>query len=89
MPIIQPYQTLKGHSAWIYAIAISPDGNTLASGKLLTNYAGHTKSVWSVAFSPNGQTLVSGSGDETIKLWSVPRDPTKVSRLDFKKNSSK
>lgn len=43
LPIIQPYQTLKGHSAWIYAIAISPDGNTLVSG----SYSGTIK-IWNL-----------------------------------------
>ena len=40
--------------------------------KLLTTLKGHTHSVYSVTFSPDGITLVSGSGDDTIKLWSLP-----------------
>ena len=28
----QPVRTLTGHSVWVYAIAISPDNQTLASG---------------------------------------------------------
>ena len=46
----------------------------LATGEVLVNIAGHTKSVWSVVFSLDGQTLASSSGDETIKLWSIPGD---------------
>ena len=77
--------TLKGHTNSIRAIAISPDGQILASGsddktiklwqlatgqELLT-LRGHTKPVYSVAISPDGQILASGSDDKTIKLWNL------------------
>jgi WD40 repeat protein len=69
-----------------YSVAISPDGQTLASGddnatvklwnlrtgKLLHALSGHSKGVSSVAISPDGQTLASGSQDKTIKLWNLP-----------------
>jgi WD40 repeat protein len=69
-----------------YSIAISPDGQTLASGddnatvklwnlrtgELLHTLSEHSKGVWSVAISPDGQTLASGSQDKTIKLWNLP-----------------
>jgi len=75
MLIAEPSRTLKGHSAWVYAIAISPDGKTLASGsyngtikiwnlqrgELLHTINGHTDAVESLAISSNGQILASGS----------------------------
>ncbi|MBD1896980.1 serine/threonine-protein kinase [Coleofasciculus sp. FACHB-129] len=77
--------TLIGHSSWVRSIAISPDGQTLASGsndktiklwqvdsgKLIHTLTGHSSWVRSIAISPDGQTLASGSGDSTIKLWQV------------------
>jgi hypothetical protein len=76
--------TLGGHSSCVTSVAISPDGQTIASraeydktihiwhlqtGQLIRTLEGHSKEVTSVAFSPDGQTLVSGSRDETIKVW--------------------
>ncbi|MGC1394239.1 MAG: hypothetical protein WA828_08140, partial [Coleofasciculaceae cyanobacterium] len=74
--------TLEGHSKEVTSVAISPDGQTIASraeydktvhiwhlqtGQLIRILEGHSKEVTSVAFSPDGQTLVSRSMDETIK----------------------
>lgn len=75
--------TLTGHVYEVYSVAISPDGQTLASGSvdktiklwnlktgdLLRTLTGHEGYVRSVAISPDGQTLASGSRDKTIKLW--------------------
>jgi len=78
--------TLKGHTEWVNALAISPDGKLLASGsqdgtiKLwslpegvsLKTLERHTYWINALAISPDGKLLVSGSGDNTIKLWSLP-----------------
>jgi WD40 repeat protein len=77
--------TLKGHTDWVFSVAYSPDGKTLASGsidKTITLWdvttgkeratlKGHTVGVLSVAYSPDGKTLASGSRDLTIKLWDM------------------
>ncbi len=77
------FRTIKGHKGYIWSVAISPDGQMLASGNedstiklwnlktgdLLRTLTGHKSSVASVAISPDGQTLASGSVDKTIKLW--------------------
>ena len=71
----------------VNAVALSPDGRTLASGsndgiELWDPETGTQKAamyesqgVWdalSVAFSPDGGTLASGSsGDNTVRLWDV------------------
>jgi len=87
-PLWQCLHTLSGHSgvlSSVNAIAVSPDGNTLASGgddkniklwdldtkKVLANLSGHSQPVTSVAFSPNGQILATASDDKTIKLWQI------------------
>ncbi|AFW93625.1 MULTISPECIES: trypsin-like peptidase domain-containing protein [Nostocales] len=77
--------TFKGHSSYVYSVAISADGRTLASGsydknikiwnlatgKLIRTLSGHSHAVLSVAISPDGRTLASGGGDKTIKIWRV------------------
>ncbi|AFY99759.1 serine/threonine-protein kinase [Calothrix sp. PCC 6303] len=77
--------TLTGHAEAISSIAITPNGETIASGshdqtiklwnsqtgKLIRTIYGHTLPVSAVAISPDGQQLVSGSLDETIKQWEL------------------
>jgi WD40 repeat protein len=68
--------TFKGHTSGITALAISPDGETIASssydktiklwhlktGTLIKTLTGHHSWVRAIAFSPDGETLVSGGG---------------------------
>ena len=81
---------LTGHTWGMHSMALSPDGDTLASGsedmtirlwdmrtgahKKTLN--GHQHRVYSVAFSPDGKTLASGSDDNTIRLWNVDTGET-------------
>jgi WD40 repeat protein/predicted Ser/Thr protein kinase len=84
----QCLHTLTGHSGTlssVNALAISPDGYTLASAsdnklvklwdlntqKVLASLPGHSQPVKSVIFSPDGQILATASDDKTIKLWEV------------------
>lgn len=76
------------NSAFVNALAVSPDGSTLASGsedgtvtlwdvaknqQLGERLEGHQFGVTSLAFSPDGQRLVSGSADKTAIVWDVAR----------------
>jgi WD40 repeat protein/tRNA A-37 threonylcarbamoyl transferase component Bud32 len=74
-----------GHSAPLNAVAVSPDGHTVASagedrvvmlwdlagGRVLRSLDGHREAVWGIAFSPDGQMLATASRDGTIVLWDV------------------
>ena len=77
-----PDRVLDGHTAPIAGIAVSPDGNALASASWdhtirlwhLTDGAvlvlrGHTQNVNGVAFSPDGRELISAGYDATVRLW--------------------
>jgi WD40 repeat protein len=75
----------------VIPIALSPDGQLLASGSFdneiklwdmatrreLRTLSGHKASLRSLAFSPDGQRLASGSFDETIRIWQLSSVPRK------------
>lgn len=75
-----------GHKvAFIYQLAIAPDGKTLVacgekgklwfwdidSGKLLVNLQGHAGWIHSFKFLDGGRLAVSGSSDGIVKYWDV------------------
>jgi predicted NACHT family NTPase len=78
-------RTLQEHTASIWSVTFSPNGQILASGgdddkiklwdiytsKCIKTLYGHTDWVCSLAFSDSGQVLASSSRDRTIKLWNV------------------
>jgi WD40 repeat protein/DNA-binding SARP family transcriptional activator len=78
--------SLYGHADQVRALAITPDGRTLASagdentiqlwdlstGQALgPPLAGHTDTIWSLAFSPDSRLLASGSFDDSAILWEL------------------
>ena len=83
---------LTGHTWGVHSMALSPDGDMLASGSEDTTIRlwdihtgehkktlnGHTHRVYSVAFSPDGETLASGSDDNTVRLWNVNTGETQM-----------
>src|SRR6266404_1141338 len=89
----QPDAVLEGHTAPIAALALSPDGVTLASaswdytvrlwplaGGMPRVLEGHTQNVNGLAFAPDGRTLVSVSYDQGVRIWPLlgPPVPTVV-----------
>ena len=80
--------TLEGHTDELRCLAISPDGQLLATGscdhtvqlwrlpdgKALETLQGHIDSVNCLAISPEGRGLASGGGhkDHTVQLWRLP-----------------
>ncbi|KAG2749309.1 WD40 repeat-like protein [Suillus brevipes Sb2] len=71
----------KGQGGDVTALALSPDGKTIAcgrvngsvqqwttNGKMISDWVGHSEAVRSVSWSPNGQNIASGSGDGTILI---------------------
>ncbi len=86
------FRSFPGHSHWVLAVSISPDGKTLVSGsadktikvwsletgKLIHTLNGHSSWVNTVAITPDGKTIVSGSADKTIKIWDLDNQKLKT-----------
>jgi WD40 repeat protein len=78
-------QELTQHAGPVRALAISPDGQTLASGSrdatiklwnladasLVRTLTGHGGEVTELEFSPDSTRLVSSSVDHSLKIWNV------------------
>ena len=80
-----PLWNRQAHQGWLRAIAISPDGQMLAtcgnddqvrlwlaeSGEPIGEIVGHDCDVYQVAFHPAGEHLVSTDVKGAIKHWNV------------------
>ncbi|MGK7925883.1 MAG: protein kinase [Spirulina sp.] len=76
---------IEAHSGWIKTLAITQDGQLLASGSadktiklwnietrgLQQTLLGHEGEIRSLAFNPAGTLLISGSCDRTIRIWGI------------------
>lgn len=90
---VREHNRLDGHTAGVYSVTMSPDGQLIASasadntvklwrpdGTLLPTLQRHGDRVSSVSFSPDSQLLASGSWDGTVKIWR--RDGTLFKTLE-------
>ncbi|NJM75103.1 MAG: hypothetical protein HC852_04100 [Acaryochloridaceae cyanobacterium RU_4_10] len=78
-------QALKAHKSSVNALALSSDGNWLASGsddralylwdlntgRYTFSFLGQSKEVTSVAISPNNQIIASGCFDQKVTAWNL------------------
>lgn len=81
----RPLRTVEAHQGWVRAVAVSPDGKTVAScgndntvklwksadGELIRVLEGHTSHVYNVAFHPDGTRLASCDLKGIVKDWNL------------------
>ncbi|MFB2896515.1 DnaJ domain-containing protein [Aerosakkonemataceae cyanobacterium BLCC-F50] len=86
-PTWQCVKTLRGEVGAINSIAVSPNGEVIATasdnktvslwnlqkGKQIFSFCGFAKEVFSVAISPDGEMLVSGDFENKITRWNLPK----------------
>jgi len=83
-PLIRIFE---GHTDWVEAVAVTPDGkhaisgswdNTLRvwdieSGEEMQTLEGHTSSVYAIAVTPDGKHAISGSSDTILRVWDIEK----------------
>ena len=95
-----PVAVLQGHTAPIVALAVSPDGATLASaswdrsvrlwplaGGAPRVLEGHQQNVNGVAFAPGGGAVISAGYDATVRIWPLTDATPVITTLPTPLNS--
>jgi WD40 repeat protein len=81
--------TLQGHTSWVTAVVVTPDGRhvvsgsadhtvrvwDLATGQTKTTLQGHTNAV---VVTPDSRHVVSGSAGHTLRVWDLVTGQTKT-----------
>ncbi len=83
----KPLSSWKAHTDSIFALAVTPNGKTLASAgydrviklwnvggdnsKPLAELKDHSDAIYALSMHPNGQWLASGSADRAVKVWDL------------------
>jgi WD40 repeat protein len=76
---------LRGHTDWVWDVAFTPDGGTLASvsrdetvrfwdvltGEEVAGWRWQIGQVWSVAIAPDGLTAAAAGADGSILVWDL------------------
>lgn len=87
---------LRGHTGPVSSVAVSPDGNLIASagfdkilalwdirsGSLIRGVKAHQDFINQVAFSPDGTLVASGSSDRSVRVWDVQTGDLKMELKD-------
>ena len=86
----QTLRTLEGHTGWVSAVAVTPDGRRAVSASGTKRCGSGTwraakrsarskvipNSVSAVAVTPDGRRAVSASADQTLRLWDLESGQT-------------
>lgn len=80
----KPVVVLEGHTAPIWSIDSSPNGQRIATasddgkvklwrkdGTLVTTFNGHMEGVYAVDFNQDGTALVTGGADQRVIVWDI------------------
>lgn len=86
---LSPNHTLPGVGFDVHAVAFSPDGNWLATGRQFDRpghvilfemkdqpkplVTPHQHGAWKVDFTPDGKQLITGRRDGRITFWNLPQ----------------
>jgi WD40 repeat protein len=84
LPVPALRRVLTGHTGWVSAVAIAPDGSWLATGdgggmvriwesnaaeQARAVLVGHGRAVFAVDIAPDGSWLSTASDDGTARIW--------------------